>query len=255
MRSSDDPLARAKALYELSVTPDRTEEMLRLLDRSSAETAAYAAVTDLCRYLNRWENWGEAELAKFKVVIDQALNYNPHYYLALYAQGFLYRALGEHQAGLDSFEEAIRYAPPNFARIHAQKGEQLVYLGRFDDGIAAADEARQKNPKSKVRGYFYWVIGRAYFFKGDDASAIEWLQRSVRAWPSVWYNRAYLISAHAHRKQGIAARRVLRSFTRRFPDYTLARVIENEGATPCSDTAVIAGRERFHEGLRLAGMT
>jgi len=254
MRSSDDPLARAKALYQLSVTPQRTREMLGLLGQSAAETAAYAAVTDLCRYLNRWENWHPAELDRFEAIIARALEYDAHYFLALYARGFLQRARGQHREALESFDETIKYAPNTFSRVYAQKGEQLVYLGDFDDGIKQAQTALEKNPASKVRGYYHWVMGRAYFFKEDYRASIASLQRSIRAWPNVWYNRAYAISGHAHAGQTSAARRVLQSFNRQFPGYTLAQVIVNEGATPCDTPAVAAGRERFHEGLRRAGM-
>jgi adenylate cyclase len=255
MRSRDDPLARAKALYERPVTRERTEEMRGLLDRSAAETAAYTAVTDLCRYLNRWDDKGPEVLDHFEPVVRRALDFNSGFYLAHYARGFLRRARGRHQEALDAFEETIKYAPPTFARVHAQKGEQLLYLGRFSESIAEVNRALQINPNSKVRGYFYWVIGRAHFFQEDYETAIHWLQRSIRAWPEVWYNRAYLVAAHALLNQVAAARRVLRAFEKQFPDYDLARVVRNEeDATPCDTPAVRAGRERFHEGLRLAGL-
>jgi adenylate cyclase len=253
--AGDDPLGRAKALYELSVTPQRTAEMLELLDRSVAETAAYAAVTDLCRYLNRWERTTPADLDGFEQVIQRALGYNPHYYLALYAQGFLYRARGQHEAALAAFEETIKYAPPTFARVHAQKGEELVYLGQFNTGIAEAKRAETLNPNSKVRGYFYWIIGRAEFFNQNYPAAIEWLEKSVREWPEVWYNRAYLAAAHGHLGNKADAQLVLRALHRKFSRYTLERVVRNEGATPCEHDAVKAGRDRFHDGLRRAGMT
>jgi tetratricopeptide (TPR) repeat protein len=252
---NDDPLGRAKALYEMSVTPQRTAEMLELLDRSVAETAAYAAVTDLCRYLNRWERTTPADLDRFEQVIQRALLFNPHYYLALYAQGFLYRARGQHEAALAAFEETIKYAPDGFARVHAQKGEELVYLGRFDDGIAEAKIALDLNADSKVRGYFHWVIGRAQFFNEKYPDAIASLERSVEAWPDVWYNRAYLAAAHGHRGNKADAQRVLRALHRKFSRYTLERVIRNEGATPCEHHDVKAGRERFHDGLRRAGLS
>lgn len=256
MRSSDDPLARAKALYERPVTRERTDDMRRLLDRSAAETAAYTAVTDLCRFLNRWDDVGPAELDRFEPVIQRALEYDPQFYLAHYALGFLRRARGQHREALAAFEETIKYAPPTFARVHAQKGEQRLYLGEFSECITAVNRALEINPNSKVRGYFYWVFGRAYFFQEDYETAIDWLQRSIRAWPEVWYNRAYLIAAHALRKQDGAARRVLRAFEKQFPGYTLAQVVRNEeDVTPCDNRAVRAGRDRFHEGLRLAGMS
>ena len=54
------------------------------------------------------------------------------------------------------------------------------------------------SPNSAMRGYFYWVIGRARFFMQQYPDAISSLQDSVRNWPNVWYNRLYLVSAHAH---------------------------------------------------------
>jgi tetratricopeptide (TPR) repeat protein len=253
MAGSDDPLARAKTLYGRSVTPQRTQQMRSLLDESAAETAAFTATTVLCDYLNRWNDAGPAELATAEAAIEQALDRNPQLFLAYYAQGFLCRTRGQHQAALDAFDETIKYAP-EFARAYAQKGEELVYLGRPDEGIAQVERAMAISPRSSVRGYFYWVIGRARFFMQDDAEAIPSLQSSIRAWSNVWYNRLYKVSAHAHSKEKAAASRVLRAFDEKFPGYTLARVIENEGATPDDHPFVVAGRERFHEGLHLAGM-
>ena len=112
----------------------------------------------------------------------------------------------------------------------------------------------RRSPNSSVRGYFYWVIGRARFFMQEDAVAVPWLLSSIRAWSDVWYNRLYKVSAHALSKDKAAAKRVLLAFDKKFPDYTLARVIENEGATPDDHPLVVAGRERFHEGLRRAGL-
>jgi hypothetical protein len=47
----------------------------------------------------------------------------------------------------------------------------------------------------------------------------------------------------------------LRALHGQFGTYTLARVIENERACPDDHPFVVAGRERFHEGLRRAGLT
>ena len=56
-------------------------------------------------------------------------------------------------------------------------------------------------------------------------------------------------------REGRAAKRVLRALHGQFGTYTLARVIENERACPDDHPFVVAGRERFHEGLRRAGLT
>ncbi len=253
MRGSSDPLGRARTLYERSVTPRRTALMRGLLDESAAETAAFTATTILCEYLNRWHKAGPADVMRAEAAIQTALAHDPHLFLAHYAKGFLCRTRGQHQAALEAFDETIKYAP-EFARVYAQKGEELVYLGRPAEGIAQVQRAMEISPNSSVRGYFYWVTGRARFFMGEDAAAISWLQRSVRNWPEVWYNRLYLVSAHAHLGNKTAASRVLRAFNRQFRGYTIAQVIENEGATPDDHPFVVAGRERFHEGLLRAGL-
>lgn len=259
MRSGDDPLGRVITLYQRPVTRDRTHDMRRLLDQAAAETAAYTAVTDLCRYLNRWDDVGPAVLDGFEPIIRRALEYDPQFYLAHYALGFLRRARGQHQEALAAFEETISYAPPTFARVYAQKGEQRLYLGDFKGCIADVNRALEINPKSKVRGYFYWVLGRAQFFQGDDKAAIDWLQRSIRGWSEVWYNYAYLIAAQALDEPATAMQRTRRArqrFDEKFPGYTLAQILRNEeDATPCDNPAVRAGRDRFHEGLRLTGIS
>jgi tetratricopeptide (TPR) repeat protein len=253
MRSTNDHLARAKALYERRVTPQRTRDMRGLLDESAAETAAYTATTILCEYLNAWQDAEPAEVARAEAAIEQALERNPQLYLAHYAKGFVCRHRGQHQDALEAFEKTIECAP-EFARAYAQKGDELVYLGRPEEGIAEVKRALEMSPNSSVRGFFYWAIGRARFFMGDDAKAICCLQSSVRNWSDVWYNRFYLVSAHAHSNQRAAARRVLQAAYRKFPGYTLARIIDNEGRILSKESFVIAGRERFHDGLRLAGV-
>lgn len=255
MRSRADSFARASSLYEMPVTPARTREMRGLLDESVAETAALTATTVLCEYLNRWNDAGPIELARAEAAIEVALHpRNPRLFLAHYAKGFLHRSRGEHQEALEAFDQTIKLAP-GFARVYAQKGEQFVYLGEPAKGIAEVENAIRISPRSSVRGYFYWVIGRARFFMGEDAVAVPQLQASVRAWSNVWYNRLYLVSAHAHSAKLASAKRVLRAFDSQFGSYTLARAIENERACPDEHPFVVTGRERFHEGLRRAGLT
>lgn len=250
---SGDPLGRAKALYDRRVTPERTREMRGLLVDSAAETAAYTATTVLCEYLNRWNDATKEHMDRAEAAIRYALDNDPDFFLAHYAQGFLHRARGDHAAAVEAFDRTIK-ANPDFARAYAQRGEDLVYLGRPDEGIKSVERALELSPTSAVRGYFLWVIGRAQFFLKRDEEAIPRLRQSVREWSSVWYNRLYLVSVLTHSDQVTTAKRSLAAFDIVFPGYTLARVIENEGATPADHEFVVAGRERFHEGLLKAGM-
>lgn len=249
--------SQAGAIHNQSLTPARSRQMQELLNQAGAEKDAALAIRILCDYLNRWNNAGPAEVAGAQAAVNGALRVDPALYLAHYAQGFLERTRGRHRRSLSAFEATIR-CNPDFARAHAQRGQALLFLGRAPEAIAAVDEAIRRNPTSNIRGYFYWVKGRSYFYQQQYAEAIHWLEPSVRNWPEVWYNRAYLASAHAlSGKPGsrMAARRILRALNRRIAIYTVAQVLENERASPDNTPSFVAMRERFHEGLRLAGMS
>lgn len=248
--------SQAGALRNRSLNPARSRQMVELLDQAAKEKDALLAITILCDYLNRWNDAGPDEVARARSAVEEALAIDPAFYLAHYARGFLCRAEGQHENELTAFDETIKHNP-DFARAHAQRGEALLYLGRAAEAIAAVDEAIARDSTSKIRGYFYWVKGRSYFYQEQYPEAIEWLERSVRNWPYVWYNRAYLLSAHALSgtpDSRAAVRRVYNGLERRFPGYTVARIIDNERATPDNTPPFVAMRERFHQGLQTAGM-
>ena len=154
-----------------------------------------------------------------------------------------------------AFSEALKLQP-DFTRAYAQQGEELVYLGRPTEGIEQVEEALRRRPESVARGMFYWIIGRAHFFMGNDAEAIKRLAPSIEQWPNLWYNRCYLIAAHAHLGDMPAAAAALAALNNvdGFAGYTLTRVLENETHVPASNEFVKRGRERFHDGLIRAGM-
>jgi adenylate cyclase len=250
---ASESLARARTLYDGRLSPERTRQMRGLLQTASSEASALAATSTLCDYLNRWNNATRTHVNKAEAAAQQALKADQTLHLGHYAMGFVYRTRGQHTESLKAFETTLEHAPL-FARAHAQKGEALVYLGRPEEGIAAVEEAIRLSPRSASLGMFYWIMGRARFFMGDDAAAIPLLQRSIRLWPTLWYNRLYLVASYEMAGNNAAARRTLGTFHEAFPGYTLRTVAANERATPSAHEFVVAGRRRFHDALRRAGM-
>lgn len=256
---SNDGLARARTLYNQKLTPESTKQMRGLLEphaaapQGTAEAPALLATTVLCDYLNRWNGADKTHVATAESAVQRALAADANHSLAHYAKGFLHRTKGEHEAALAAFTETTRLNP-RFARAHAQRGAQLVYLGRANEGIAEVEKALALSPRSSARGMFFWIIGRARFYMGQYADAIPWLRRSIRLWPHLWYNRLYLVSAYALAGNNAAAKRALRAFESRFPGFTVARVLVEEEANPNGNRFMVEGRRKFHEGLRKAGM-
>jgi tetratricopeptide (TPR) repeat protein len=254
MISRGDPIARARAIYDRRLTAQGTQQMRgELGGLSDAESSALLATSVLCDYLNRWNDAGADEVAKAETAVQHALTAKPDHFLGHYAKGFLHRTRGEHVDALAAFTETVKHNP-TFARAHAQRGAELIYLGRAAEGIAEVEKAISLSPKSASLGMFHWIIGRGRFFMGQYAEAIPALQRSVRLWPHLWYNRLYLVSAYALLGKKAAASRALQAFAKQFPGYTLARVAVEERSNPNNHPFVVTGRERFHEGLRQAGM-
>ena len=246
-------IARARAIYDGRLDPRGTRQMRGHLEDQAADSSALLATSTLCDYLNRWNDAGEAEIAKAEAAVEHVLRINPHHHLGHYAKGFLHRTRGEHDKALVEFTETVKRSP-KFARAVAQLGNELIYLGRPEEGIAEVQKAIAMAPKSPSLGMFQWIIGRTKFVMGKDKEAIDWLQKSVKSWPNLWYNRAYLVAAYAVAGKMGAAKRALAAFDKRFPGWTLARVVDEEKANPNSNPFMVNGRQRLHDALLSVGM-
>jgi tetratricopeptide (TPR) repeat protein len=260
-----DAISRARALYRDSPSPESNLEIREILQkvlddpadlsrRQQAEAWAFFADVFTCDYLNRWNNAGPAQLAQAEAAVRQALSIIPNLPSAHYVTGFIGRARGDHEAALAEFDKTIEL-DPDFIRAYAQKANELINVGRLEEAPALVQQAIGRvAPGSLALGMFYWIIGRAFFYMDRLHDSIEWLSKSVEIRPNLWYNRLFLVSAYALINESAAAAATLLDFNVRFPKYTVARVALNELANPNEHPVVLAGRERFHRGLRLAGM-
>ena len=249
------------AAYMNSLTPANTlagrqflEQAVRL-DPNYALAWAWLADVLVSDYLNRWNNAGTEQLDQAEIAVRHAVAIDPGLALAHYADGFVHRAKGEHQPALVSFDRAIEINP-NYARAYAQKGNELINIGRPAEAPPLAEKAIKLSPRDPSIGIFYWIIGKAYFFAGSYRDAIPWLQRSVAVRPNLWYNNLYLISAHSLIGETAIARKTLAEFHSRFrdPRFTLAVVEAHERADPNDNPFYREGRRKLHEGLLEAGL-
>ncbi len=252
---------RATSLRFTSVAPEHTLATRQLLqqsaalDPSSVETWARLGEIIATDYLVGWNNVGREQLREAEEAVRKALLIDPNHALAHVACGLVERARGEHYSALEAFNRAIEL-DRNFVSAYAHKGNELILVGRPAEAPPLVEQAMRLSPHDPSIGMFQWIIGRANFFTGQYRQAIPWFRRSVETRPNVWFNRLYLVSACALADMPDEAARALAEFNRRFsnPIYTLAVVEARESATPNDHPIVVAGRDRFHEGLRRAGM-
>ena len=222
-------------------------------DPRSAEAWSQLAWVLALDYRNGWnEATRERELAQAREALRQAFAKAPGIATAYYADGLLRSTDGDQKGALDSFEQARRLNP-NYALAYAQNANQLIIVGQPNEAPALVKQAVTISPRDPSLGFFYHIMGRAYFHAGDYQNAIAWLEKSVRIRDNVWYNRAYLISAYAlmGRPEANAA---LSEYREKFKDWTLERV-RNWYSNEIQHTpANINGVQELVRGLQLAGL-
>ena len=264
-QQTTDLISRARALHRQLRTPQNSLQIRELLQqaldeptglepRQLAETWSLLAEILMCDYLNGWNRAGAVELAQAENAAERALEIAPDLAGAHYASGLVHRAAGKHDAALAAFTRSVELNP-QFALAHAQQGAQLIYIGRPLEALPLIETAlRISRPDSPTRPMFYWYMGRAHFFAGNYGDAIPWLRRSVEGRGNLWYNRLYLVSGYALVWDRAAASAALHEFDAEFANFTLVRVIASEQTNPNDNPVVVAARQRFHDGLRRAGM-
>ncbi len=206
-------------------------------------------------YLHHWNNAGKQQLDEADAASNKALSLDPTNDQAYYAQALVHRAKGEHHAALEAFTRALELNP-NLPKALAEKGNELTLLGRPTEAPPLVEKAIRLSPRDPALGGFYWIIGRAHFFSGDYAGAISWLRKSLALRRNDWYIWLYLVSAYALDNQLDEAKKTLREFDSRtqFAGYTLERVNQAEKTGPNDNPVVVAARQKFRQGLQLAGM-
>jgi adenylate cyclase len=222
-------------------------------DPNSAEAWSQLAWVLALDYMNGWnEATRERELAQAREALKQAFAKAPGIATAHYADGLIRRADGDHKGALESFEQARRLNP-NYALAYAHNANQLIIIGRPNEAPALVTQAINISPRDPSLGFFYHIMGRAYFHTGDYKNAIPWLEKSVRVRDNVWYNRVYLISAYAltGRSEVNAS---LSEYREKFKDWPLEKVqnwyINEIRHTPAN----IDGAQELIRGLQLAGL-
>ncbi len=263
-RPSAALILRARSLHRQSRTPENSLEIREavrqalanpagLEPRELAETWSLLAETLMCDYLNSWNGAGTAELTASEAAVTRALDLVPDLAAAHYSNGLIHRARGRHEAALAAFTRTVELDPA-LALAHAHLGAELIYTGRPLEALPRIETAIRIAPESPARPMFEWYRGRAHFFAGNYGDAIPCLRRSVEGRGNLWYNHLYLVSSLALVGESEAAVAALSAFDRKFPNFTVARVIATEQTNPNDNPVVVAARAKFHEGLLLAGM-
>jgi tetratricopeptide (TPR) repeat protein len=270
-------LSRANAASNALITPQTSLFFREILEKALANPVgiaprwaaeAWALLANLLvnDFLHSWNHAGEVELNEAEDAMRNALAIDRSLTLAHHAKGLIYRARGNHQAAYDAFARAVEL-DQNFARAHAQLGNEWTLLGKPAEALACVNEAIRLSPYDPASGTFYWIKGRAHFVaaQSDDesnkdgqyAAAVRSLRESVERLPTFWYNWAYLISAYVALGQNENAESILYQFRSQsqFRELTLKEVKRYEKADPDDKPLIIKARRAVYEALKNLGLT
>lgn len=261
-KTASAPAGDPDLLSNAVVSPDAslfTREILQAALRDAARTQpppawapdvqALLANVLMNDILNKWNNAGPNELAAARNAANQAGNSA----LAQHARGLIARADLNGTGALTFFQQAVSSAP-GFARAQAQVNNQLVLNNGSATNLVLTQIQTMinQNQNHPALGYFYWVLGRAYFQNKDWSNAIIWLQKSVDVLQTVWYNRWYL--ATAQNNAGGAANQAVAQLTMqdiindpRFAKSTLKQIVPSLRANLNNPQPVDEARKAVHD--------
>jgi adenylate cyclase len=103
-------------------------------------------------------------------MVDRAVVLNPNAAFAWGQRGWTYHVAGQPEEAIRSYERAIRLSPfdPLLFSEFTGMGFAFIGVGRFDEAVAAAKNALQKN---QTYGAAYYCLAAALAHLGRDAEA------------------------------------------------------------------------------------
>lgn len=109
--------------------------------------------------------------------LDQIIRLDPKYHKAYYEQGNLYFALGEYQAAIESYTQAIDLKPDLYLiAYYRNRGLARVHLKDYQGAITDFSHAIQINPGM---GEIYQQRGDTRSLVGDNKGAMEDYQKAA----------------------------------------------------------------------------
>ena len=212
----------------------------------------------VCKLSNVDDPDQDADIARARQVIAQALLLAPDNGRALSAQGRL-RAIEGDYAGAIASARAALAVQPNDVDADWVLGLAEYYLGHLDAASAAIEASLRIDPEGPHSRQRYQRLGSIQLFGGHVAEALASLHAASAGdvlpapgqgdWNRIERTRLMLISAYAQTDQE-KARALYASYSRIWPNRSVWRF----GALAPKTLAALPGFQHFLDGLSQAGM-
>jgi len=237
---TNEHLAQARGFLERALA----------LDPGNIEALVGTAMVDLNRGVNFADPGRAAHLAEAEVTLVKALALAPQYAVAHMYLGAVHIFTDRAAQGIVECEHALSL-DRNLANAHGWIGLAKYFLGLPEETEAHVHEALRLSPRDIFAYRWMMFVGIAKVALNADTEAVVWLRRSIEAnrnFPMAHFHLAVALAQLGSLDEARAAAQVGLAF---YPGFTIHRF---QRQLASNNPTYLAKRQRFYEGMRLAGL-
>lgn len=143
----------------------------------------------------------------------------------------------------------LRY--PSHSLSHWTRGQALIGLGRFDEGLEPLHQALRIGPRDPLVGLWHLTIANCHLMRAEYSKAAESARTAWQANPRLPAPPLTLAAA-LHRDGKVdEARKIVADYRFRNPDFQTAQL---ERLLAGTEPRFVEGRQRLIDNLRQLGM-
>jgi adenylate cyclase len=197
-----DYILRGRAAGLNTLSRAKYAEAIPLFDRAlaldphSVEVQSGLADMLIQRVTSGMSNSPEADIARAKELVGQALAASPRSPLAHFVRAQVLQ-MGEYrfQEALPEYETALSFDRNSTGALNGL-GICKLMTGSLEEVIPLMEQAIRLSPRDPQIGLRYWQIGRIHLLQSRLDEAILWLEKARSAMPELVYIHASLASAY-----------------------------------------------------------
>ena len=247
---------RGRATLNKAQTPQSMMEAKEFFDNALAldarnvEALVGLAMVDAIIGYTLMTNDRNLHFSMAEAALTRALSIKPDHVLAHAILGAVQIELNRVLQGIAECQRALEL-DHNFATAHALIGHANYFLGRSEETEAHVNEALRLSPRDPFVPWWMNWLGYSKLALNACTDAAACFRRSIEANRNNSWGHLGLAATLVHLGSLEEAKAALQHALALDPQLTLGRLRGNmQNLHPAS----MGGRERFHEGLRIAGL-
>lgn len=254
--AADDLTMRGWSVYMRGLSPENLRAALGLFedavakDPNSVRALAGVSITNSFGAIVGWVPDKAAALRRAEEATSRLDQLGADDWFALIARAGPMNVRGEWENMLRVTDTLIERFP-NDPSGHHLRSTALIYLGRFEESIPAAQRAIRLSPRDTRLGLWYWHVATNQFMLGQYEAATENARRMLAANPKIPLAMPLLAASLVRSGRKPEAEKLLRDYVAANPDVSVASVV---ALMRSSHPLFVEGRDRMVASLREIGL-